>query len=147
MSTIRQQIMDAIQTRFEGITLINGYQTDIGLNVSQWKATALNADDFPALEYRDVSCDRMDGGPIGFFRWAATIDTEIVTASGATTMTEVREMLSDIYKAIGLDESWNNLAQWTEQPSDVVIMEQQDKIIGGAKITFRIVYDAVKWTQ
>lgn len=145
MPTIRQQIIDAIQTRFEGITVVNGYNSDMGLHISQWKATPLNADDFPALEYRDIACNRVDGAPIGFFRWALNMEIEIVTASGATTITDVREMLADVYKAIGTDETWGALAQWTEQPSDAVIIEQQDKIIGGAKILFNIVYDAPKW--
>ena len=71
MSTIRQQIMDAIETRFEGISVANGYNSDMGLHVSHWKATALNADDFPALEYRDIGCERMEGGADRVFQVGA----------------------------------------------------------------------------
>lgn len=145
MASIRQQIMTAMDTRLKTILVANGYETNLGQKVYAWKATPLDDVDLPALEYRDIANDRLEGGPIGKFRWALTIEIGIVAASASTTIADVRKMLNDVYKAMGTDETWSTLAQWTEQPSDKVEIEQQDKIIGGAKILFNIVYDAPKW--
>lgn len=141
----RQQILSAIDTRLKTIKTINGYETNLGNKIYAWKATPLDDVDLPAAEYRDIANDHFKPAPIGSFRWALTIEIGVITASGTTTISDIRKMIGDVYKAIGTDITWSTLAQWTEQPSDKVEIEQQEKTIGGAKIVFQIIYDAAKW--
>lgn len=142
----RQQIVDAIKTRLQGILTVNGYNSNLGSNVFEWRTQTISASSLPALAFRDISANRVEDGPIGIFRWSLNMELEIVAESGSSTPAEIRKMIADAYKVIGVDPKWGDLAQFTAQPeSDEMQFEQSEKIIGGASIKFSIVYDTPKW--
>ncbi len=143
--TIRQQIINAIEIRFQGITIANDYQTNIGLNVSLWK-------DFPweqgidsGVDIRDPECTAVaDAFPTHTFRMMVKVTA--FAKAGALTAKEIRDKtLADINKAIGVDPQWGGLAQNTEPPSDSIIIEQKDKIIGGVEITCVVQFRTKTW--
>lgn len=143
MSSKRQQIIDAIKTRFQGITVAAGYNFNLGSNVYEWRTSALPAANMPALLIADISSTRNDSGVIGKFRYTLNIEADIVAQD---TPANTRKMIADVLKAIGVGETWGGLAQTTEQPeSDEMQFEQNEKTIAGARIKFSIIYDALQW--
>ena len=55
--TIRESIMSALDARLKTITVLNGYASDAGDNVFDWREDPLQDDELDALEYRDISCE------------------------------------------------------------------------------------------
>ena len=144
MALKRQQLIDALDARLKIIKTANGYLTNLGNNVFEWRVTNLNSIEFPACIYRDVSNTKQDGA-IGSFRWALNIEIQLVT-DGETSAAEVRKLIADVYKAIGTDITWGGLAVTTEQPdSDEMDVEQHEKKQAGALIKLSIIYDANMW--
>lgn len=145
MASIRQQIMANIKSRFGGITVVGGYQTNIGLNVSEWKDNPWAQDIVSGVDIRDPECvGSVDAYPTHTFR--LSVKVMAFAKAGATTAAEIRDKtLADINKAIKVDTSWGNLAINTEPPSDSIIVEQADKILGGVEVTFVVVFRTRAW--
>ena len=145
MPTIRQQIMDAIQTRFEGITVVNGYQTDIGRNISLWKDNPWEQDVDFGVDIRDPECaGSVDAYPTHTFR--LTVKATAFARAGASTADVIRDQtIADINKAIGVDTQWGGLAMNTEPPTDTILIEHRDKIIGGVEVIFVVVFRTKAW--
>ena len=144
-NSIRQQIMAAIKTRFQGITVANGYQTNIGQNVSEWKDSPWGQDIVSGVDLRDPDCSgTVDAYPTHTFRMI--VNAIAFAKSGATTPAEIRnKTLGDINKAIGVDPQWGGLSINTEPPTDSIIVEQAEKIIGGVDVTFVVVFRTKAW--
>ena len=54
-------------------------------------------------------------------------------------------LIADLQKAIGVDTTWGGLATRTNPISSSLVVDQEDKIIGGATVTFTIDYVTKKW--
>jgi len=144
-NTKRQQIMDAVKTRLQGITVANGYDFNLGSHVFEWRTTTLNDNEIPGIVFRDVQNVKIEGGPVAYFRWGLNIEIDIIT-QGGTSIADIRKMLGDVYKAIGTDHSWGGLAILTEQPNnDEIQSEQQERKITGVSIRLQIIYDSPLW--
>ena len=144
-TTKRQSIMNAVKTRLQSITVANGYDFNLGSNIYEWRTTALNDNELPGIVFRDTQNIKIEGGPVAYFRWGLNVEVEIIT-QGGTSITDIRKMLGDVYKAIKTDDTWGGLAITTEQPnSDEIQSEQQERKITGAAIRLQIIYDAPLW--
>lgn len=136
--SIRQQIVDAILTRMQTILIVNGYETDLGNNVFEWRTTDLQESELPGLIVRDVSEDvAVRGG-----NHVCTLNIEVeAKASGTTSATVIRDIIADITKAIGTDINFSNLVQETEPVENESLgFEQKDKKFSGATMRFNCVY-------
>lgn len=136
MDSIRQQIIDAIDSRLKTITMQNGYNSDIGNNVFYWRAENYGKEELPLMEYRDIACATRRKGLLE--ENTITVEVEVATAAGTTTAREIKSMIADTRKAIQIDTTWGKLAANTRCTGDEIAIEQKEKIIGGAKITFEI---------
>lgn len=144
--TIRQRIIDAIDERFKLIRIVNGYNTDLGNSVYQWKAVSYEVADLPLIEYRDLTNESVIG-PNPTHDHKLNIEAEIVASAGNTTAAQIRKMIADVKEAIGTDLRWGGLAITTEPVNDLMVIEQNEKIIGGVKINFAIIYRTVAWDE
>jgi hypothetical protein len=143
----RQQIMDEVDKVLRNIKTINGYQTDAGYNVFAWRQEPLQMSELPAIVYSDRLIERREGS-IGTFRWVLRITLQCAVAAGADTAKEMRKLIEDIIKAIGVgaETRWNNLAQDTVLFTDSEMgIEREGVTIGEALISFDIVYDSGRW--
>ena len=146
-TNIRQQIMTAIDTAFQAIQVTNGYETDIGLKVFEWKSTAVAQADTPCLIWRDTECAlSTENVAIGQQEHMLTVEAQIIPAPGVTTPVEARKMVADILKAIGVDESWGGLAQHTYNVSNDFEVEQKERILGSILITFQVEFRTARWS-
>jgi len=143
----RQKIMDEVDKVLRNIKKTKGYQTDAGYNVFAWRQDALQISELPAIVYSDRLIERRDGA-IGSFRWVLRITLLCAVASGADTAKEMRKLIEDVIKAIGVgaEAHWNNLVQDTVLFTDSEMgIERAGVTIGEALISFDIVYDSGRW--
>lgn len=143
--SIRQQIIDAIDTRFKAITTTNGYKTNIGVHVFDWLDRELADSELDALIYRDT-VNEIIQGTIHDYSNQLHLEIEVKTKNASTTAKQVRMMIEDIYKAIGTDDRWSGLAIDTQPVSETIDIQEWDKIMGSATIVVVIEYDTDKWS-
>lgn len=147
--SIRQKLIDQIETRLATITTGNGYETNAGNNVAVWRD--LRKAPFPggnldAINVKDGSSveDRADQA-IGTTRHIVTVHVEFATQQSAiATDAHLRKIMSDIIKAVGTDRRWNdgseNLAWDTRIVSTDLDVNQAEEIVGGGQVVMEIVF-------
>ena len=139
-TSIRQQIINAVDARLKTIKIANGYNYDLGNNVFEWRDAPLSDSNLPALIYRDLSCDTEY---LETHRHKIHIEVELVIKD--TLASAVRKMIADVLKAIGVDPQWSNLAINTHPEGDEMQVKQSEKIIGGASVKFAIEFRTKEW--
>jgi hypothetical protein len=151
MSIRRQDILSAIKTRMQNISVANGYHSAMGVNVFVWRTSSLDPNVLPALIIRDMSQAKDQEGenaPYSFDTWRMQIEIEIVGQSGGTTDVSIRQMIADVYKAIGVDDTFGGVAITSFLLDDGIILnDQQSKVVGGATIHFEILYRTSKYQE
>jgi hypothetical protein len=136
----RQQIVNAVDARFKAIKIANGYNTDLGNKVYRWKSTDIDRIETMALIYRDLKAPVLDA-PHNKSDHNLLFEADIIAKAGTLTDDEVRKMLDDVNKAIGVDWTWGGLAIRTAIIENAISdIEQADKIVGVGKIIFEILY-------
>src|SRR5690348_13213846 len=103
----RQTLIDRVTTRFALIRTANGYQTNVGATVKEWQTTALDENEIPAILIEDpIAKVRPDPqGPNSSKRtWATEITVKAVLQESAQNAVEARKAISDINKAVGVDQ-------------------------------------------
>jgi hypothetical protein len=148
--SLRQQIVDAIETRAKTISVANGYQTAIGSHVFVWKLTPFGANEMPGVDIRDRS-DAIDSeglkGSVNVDNHDLTVAFEVVCQSGRTSDDDVRKMIADVYKMIGMDPTWGSLALTTQLAGDEITETQDEHVIAGATITVTVLYRTNKYAS
>lgn len=140
MSSKRQQIVDAIETRMKTILTTGGYTTNAGQHVFVWLTTPLSETVLTAI----ILFDR-DGGinaeysTLKHYYRDLIVDIE-ADVKGSTSRAELRKVLDDIWKACKVDRTWGGLAIQTIMESDDMVLAQGDKLAGGSQTRFRITY-------
>jgi len=152
MALKRQQIMDALKARMQTILTANGYYTNLGSKVFDYKSTTFNDNDLDAINLRDETNNLIDELASGQNEWDLNLDVEIdiLFKKGGTSITEARKGISDVKKAIGgggNDITFGGLAYKTNFASDTLIHEQDEAVIVGARIRVRIRYRTNIWEE
>ncbi len=144
MANTRQSIIDAIDTQLKTILIANGYDTDLGSNVFEWRQVPLQESELPALIYRDVTSE-IEIIVLDRHTHILNLEVEVKTQPGSTSGSLARKMIADVIKAIGVDHTWGALAIKTDPVSSEIVFEQHEKIITGAIINFEITYRTDLW--
>ncbi len=143
--SIRQQILSAIDTRLKAILVASGYATDIGTNVHDWKVDPIEEDDLPILLYRDIS---VATEIVNFNCFAHRMTVNIsVAVTNSTPMTEIRKLIADLDKAIGVDETWGGLALFTIRIGDESSVEIGEKKFAGCQVNFEVTFRTLGWND
>ncbi len=146
MANTRQSIIDTIDTQLKTILTANGYDTDLGSNVFEWRQVPLQASELPALIYRDAMSET-EIIVLDKHTHKLTLEVEVKTEPGAIDGTLARKMIADVVKAIGVDHTWGALAIKTDPLNSEIIFDEggKEKIISGAIINFEIMYRTDLW--
>lgn len=142
MASIRQQIMDKIESRLGTILVSNGYQTDIGNNVFPWLLTTPAI--LPAVVFRDPT--RNVSAHMEAHLSTVSVDVEVFGAAGFTD-DDIRAMIQDVIKAVGTDTTWDGLALDTELVSDSVVIDTQANAVKNGLITFKVAYRGGRFSE
>ena len=143
--TIRQQIITSVDARLKTVLVTNGYQTDVGANIFDWRAEALEEDNLPALIYRDTICST-EISNISSYTHKMTVEIIAVVAND-TPMAIIRNIIADLDKAIGVDDRWGGLAVLTERTGDESGIEIDDKKYAGCRVTMVITFRTLGWND
>ncbi len=140
MADKRQAIVDAIRTRLAGILVSNGYNTDIGRHVFEWKVRAFSDSELPGVAFRDTdpTIRELTGG---MQEVSLPVEFIIGAASGATTMAVIRAAITDVLAAINSDFTWGGLAWDTSIDTVEAFAEAEGKLTGLAKISSTVKYE------
>ncbi len=145
MAILQQQIIDALITALGEISTANGYETEIGSNVSEWDIARDTVDELPAVDVRDHdTIDVSSDG--GFFNYEMPVDI-IVTTSGSTSKSEARKMIYDVYAAVGSDPSFGNLADNSFPQSHEIGAEHEANLISRVVIKVLIKFSTANWSS
>lgn len=140
----RQQIIDAIVTRLSGIDGTGDYDTTIGSNVTDWGVNYQETD-LPAVSVCDlneeVQTDTNDEF-MDVYRLPVSIR---VSVSASTRASDLRKMFKDILTAIGADEKWNGLAQFTQVRNIGMTLDQDAFRIAGGQVEIDVYYETQRW--
>jgi len=141
-----QQIIDKVKSVFNGITVANGYNTDLANRIYVNRDTDLEDEELPVCLIKDPEYIPSDEEAfIGYFRWQMNLEIQLIAAAGALAPANVRKMVQDVLKITGLNRRWNNLAVSTDQPVINIDVKHGEQIEAGATITLPIIYDCPQW--
>ena len=141
--TRRQEIVDAIKARLQTLQVANGYGTELGLHVFEWKVTAFADSELPGVAFRDTeqTVAELTGG---FRNVSLTVEFILGAASGAATASVVRQGIGDVVRCIDTDPTWGGLAWDTAIQSDEMFMDHDGKLTGLAKVTAVVKYQTLR---
>lgn len=159
MSTVRDQIVDAIKARLLSIatgktfTMSDGVYTCTGLfsgvdavgneRVHNWRKVPYSKNQVPAINFRDTDAEPAEG-TIGQSHHDLLIEIEGHLAGG-TAIETARSIFQDISAAIGSDYRWGGLADSTEIARMVLDVEQEGDVIVGIQIVATVTYTTPLW--
>ena len=138
--SVRQQIIDKLDTNFNLISIANNYSFDIKGHVYEWRDLALNDNELPAIIYRDVFDGTSDED-----EQEHELTVEVVLfAVGTASPAAVRAMIVDIltnFKLI-MQENFVSGARHINNEMDV---EHIKKRYAAAVLTFTVTYYTEIW--
>lgn len=139
MSSVRQQIIDAVETRLKTITTANGYATQIGSKVYVWRKSPLANTELPAVLVQDMAA-QVDEEIIGQFTHRLAVRCAVFTSS-ATSPAQARAALNDLVTALFTDPFWSGLAEGgTTVASHDIMVEHDNNLVCAASVDIDIVY-------
>lgn len=148
MANDRQTLVDRILARFALITIAGGYLTDVGAKVKEWQTTPLDESELTTLLVRDpvalVQAD--ENGPNSSKRtWSTQIIVDAVLPESGQNATQARKTISDINKAVGVDQTWGGLARRSEQVSEKLMLDQPGGRVAGVQVIFNVITSRRPW--
>jgi hypothetical protein len=121
--------MTALVAQLKTITTANGYTTNLGANVAEWRGYPAETSEMPIAIVRDGE-DKLESEH-AVHQHELEVAIEIIT-SGANAVSDVRKMLADVYRAIGVDTSVGGYVNEIEYTGDTLsLVHEEQKIISG----------------
>jgi hypothetical protein len=137
----RQEIVNILKARLQSITVANGYANDIA-KVDEWAMSKLQDKDMPALIVRDTGSS-VNNGVSGSASYRLSVEVDVLVSDKETTMATLRTVMGDVLHAIGSES--DDFYEYRTFNGDEVLVEHQDKLYGGTRMKFTVVYDAPEW--
>ena len=132
--SIRQLIMTALENQLKRISVLNGYHTDLGVHVFEWRDTPLNTTEMPGVVYRD----QVDIKSMTFGQEEHQLQISL-DVSANTTPAGMRLLIADIIKCLGANRTLGGLAEDILPVSDQAIQgERKDLHFFGIVLKFII---------
>lgn len=143
-TSLRQQIIENVKTQLKTILVGNGFNSNLGQNVFDWKTSAWGQNEMPGLSVEDGSHNTQSWtlGKPGTGKVQQTINLEIFikVESGTTPAETLRGMIADVIQAIGNNFTFGLTNVWTEQDQDAALLVQEKNVISGARLGFKVHY-------
>ena len=157
MADKRDQIMSAVVAGMKNILDENGYNSDLGANVFEWRPKIIDPsgsgyvpteqDELPALHVRDPLDKAVTIEQDGSEDHDLTLELEIAHEGGATGAA-MRGQIADVRKAIGVDVTWGGLASDTSREMTAeTIRVQADRTFFRTLIRTKITYTTSEYAE
>lgn len=145
MDTKRQQLIDLVIARLQGIRLDRGFQSDLGAKVEDWprRYSDEELDQLPAraaLGVYDVTEDA-DKGDRESDLTVRTLTIQVrIYVTSDTPARDLRAYIGDVEAAIRQDPYWNELSVGTNPRRAGMIIPSEAMDLAGAAVEFDIGY-------
>ena len=157
MADKRDQIMSAVVAGMKNILDENGYNSDLGANVFEWRPKIIDPsgsgyvpteqDELPALHVRDPLDKAVTIEQDGSEDHDLTLELEIAHEGGATGAA-MRGQIADVRKAIGVDVTWGGLASdISREMTAETIRVQADRTFFRTLIRTKITYTTSEYAE
>lgn len=149
MAIKRQNIVNQLKSQLQNITVANGYYTNLGDNVKLFSVIPVEENELPCV----VIFDKMNNFASESFTNSANIfyqSLEVVlniVCGGNTVDTVARQLIIDVYKAIGSDTTLGGYAIDIIPINDELDIEQESKLIASIKINLNILYRTERFNE
>lgn len=136
--SIRQQIVTGLLVRLRTILVSNGYETNLGSNIFEWKTTDFQPSEMPGAAVRDVP----EGPPVvrGDIHMHVLGFSVEIKVSDADPATVLRAAVADVEKAVGLSPKFSTFLVLNPVSNPDFDVEQNDSKLGSATVEFSVVY-------
>lgn len=138
-------ILSAILTALEGVTVANGYQTDIGENATYAQDTN-HEYDTAGVDFRDTSCEVVEVNQ--YHEYALGLEVQAI-AFGEDLLELGCQLEQDLIQAIGADPTWDALALKTEFAQEgAIVKDWQTAGKKAVSLTLNLIvtFRTEKWT-
>jgi len=151
---VRQSIIDEVEAELKKILKVNGFKTDAGRNVFEWRDTEsspITDDERPAIVYRDLNSPvALDYESVTTHIHDLSVEIELFV-SGVEAPADLRNLIADVNDAIRATnttagrKTWGGYAIDTfPEAEDIVAAEGGKRLMGGL-IRVRIQYHTAKF--
>jgi hypothetical protein len=138
LSSRRQRIVDQIKALLMTVTVTNGFKTDIGSSVFEWKSTDFQITDMPGVDVRDPEEQVATRGTNHIYTLTIEIEAK-VSASSSTNQS--REVLADIQTLMGSNQNLGGLVyKVTPVDNELLDFEKVNNKLGSVLIRFEVEY-------
>lgn len=139
METVHKRIIDQLKAKIQLIRVIDGYQTDLGLNVYHQSPSPVIEGELPACNIIDRNV-RFDPGALsGTHQHFCQLETSVdIYTSGDNAVTDIYKCIGDVIKAIGLDRTLGNTCTNIRLVDYTVQTDMTDTIIASSVLSFDI---------
>lgn len=143
--TKRGEIVEAVKNQLKNIMIANGYNTDIGQNIQEWRVSPVEALVLPAVileDHEEIFND--EEAIIGDKYRELTISIKIL-AEIQNSIEDLRLMAADVFKALGEDETLGDKVNRLDVKSVQIDVEQGKERLAMANINVIAEYDSQRW--
>lgn len=141
----RETLIQNIITQLETISVANGYETNIGANVFEWRETPLQESELNCITVRDTN----NSTEIAIQKHEHTLNLDVEIFAKNSTPQLMRKAIADVVKCIGVEAKKATpftVAQSVKPVSDEVIENDQEKVsFSGILLKFEIEYVTDPW--
>jgi hypothetical protein len=138
--SIRKRVVAAYIARLETITTGNGYRTDLGLKITQWRTTDWQESELisgPGADVRDKEDPPTVKGRSHRYKLEIETDARML---GSTMKDVAHDILADILDAIATDLGFGGLVQMVEIGDSDVDFDQKNRKLGTTQLTVTLSY-------
>jgi hypothetical protein len=134
----RQQIIDAIKVLLATVTVANGFKTNVGSNVFEWKSIDFQETEIPGMDVRDPGEEVETKGGRHYYTLTIEIEAKV---SASTTTKQAREVLADIQTLMGENQNIGGLAHLVRPvQNELLDFEKGNKKFGTVLLRFEVQY-------
>lgn len=137
----RQEIVDILKTRLQNISVANGFANDV-VKVDEWGQSKILEKDMPMLVLRDTGSSVSQSASVTSHN-QLQIEVDVLVSDKEKTMQTLRSVMSDVLKAVGAES--DDFYEYRTFDGDEVLVEHQERIYGGTRMKFSVVYDSASW--
>lgn len=134
----RQQIIDQIKTLLATVTVANGFKTNTGSNVFEWKGIDFQESELPGVDVRDPDESVETRGQRHFYTLAIEIEAKVDAGTNTNT---AREVLADIQTLMGSNQNLGGLAHLVRPvQNELLDFERAGNKFGSVSMRFEVQY-------
>jgi hypothetical protein len=138
--SIRQSIIESVIARLQTITTVNGYETNLGSNVFDWKVIDVEQSALPCVIVKDTTETITTRGG----NHNCVLSIELEAKSFGSDKEVVRNIIADMIKAIGVDPNFDaKVYGTTPVENETLDFEHHDKLYSTISMNFEVKYSTL----